>query len=374
VRIFAVGDLVLDEPDADRFFDLARDTLRQADVVIGHVEVPHTTRGAESRGDIPAPASDPKNLEALARAGFHIATLGGNHAHDRGAEGIADTRDKLAELGIVSCGAGANLAEARRPAVVERGGKQVAVLSYNCVGPKAGWAGEKRAGAAYVHVLTHYELEVANPGGPPKVYTFCDPETVEAMQADIAAARRQHDVVIVALHKGLVHTPAALAMYERPLARAAIDAGADIVLGHHAHILRGVEMYHGKPIFHGLGNFVTVTRALTEKGNDSPERRAWARKRQEVFGFTPDPAYPLYPFHPEAKNALIATFDIGADGEVKAGFLPCWIEPSGAPKIEAGTAKGAEIADYVGQITRKAGFAADFATDALGVRVKPVDQ
>ncbi|HEX2758880.1 MAG TPA: CapA family protein, partial [Rhizomicrobium sp.] len=117
LRILLVGDLVLDEPDAPFFFDAVRDTLRTADLVIGHVEVPHTRRGAEMAGDIPAPASDPENLRALGGAGFGIVTLAGNHVFDRGAEGIADTRQALADQGIAVCGAGENLDAARRPAI-----------------------------------------------------------------------------------------------------------------------------------------------------------------------------------------------------------------------------------------------------------------
>ena len=82
------------------------------------------------------------------------------------------------------------------------------------------------------------------------------------------------DVLVVALHKGVGHVPAKIEMYERAVSRAAIDAGADIVIGHHAHILRGIELYRGKPIYHGLGNFVCVTRALSTSDNDSPERLA----------------------------------------------------------------------------------------------------
>jgi poly-gamma-glutamate synthesis protein (capsule biosynthesis protein) len=369
VRIFIVGDIVLDEPQADRFFDLARETLRGADVLIGHVEVPHTTRGIESRGDVPAPASAPENLEALGRAGFHVATLGGNHIHDRGAEGIADTIANLTAQGVAVCGAGEDLVAARTPAVVTRGGRSVAVLSYNCVGPKAGWAGERRSGCAYVHVLTHYELEGANPGGPPKIYSFCDPDTLEAMQDDVAAAKLLHDVVVVSLHKGLVHTPSKLAMYERPLARAAVDAGADIVAGCHAHILRGIEIYKDRPIFHGLGNFVVVTRALTVEGNASPERRAWARRRQELFGFTPDPEYPLYPFHPEAKNAMIAVCDADGGG-VDAGFIPCWVHPAGQIEPLARSEQGEAVRRYVADITAREGFKVrcEWAGDLVRVR------
>lgn len=360
LRIMMTGDLVLDEPGADRLFDDVRATLKSADVVIGHVEVPHTDRGVESVGDIPAPAAPPENLGAVARAGFHMASLAGNHIHDRGADGIADTIAGLAAAGVVSSGAGMNLAEARRPSFRETKGRRVALLSYNCTGPKNGWAAQKRAGCAYVRVISHYEMENANPGGPPEVFTFPTPDTVEAMQADIEAAAKQADIVVVSLHKGLVHQPAKLAMYERPVARAAIDAGAHVVFGHHAHIPKGIEIWRGRPIFHGLGNFVTVTRALSVENNDSPERKAWAIKRRELFGFTPDPDYPLYPFHPESKNVFIAVCDVAPDGTVKAGFVPGWMQPSGAPMPLGDTAQGRAVASYMEEITRKEGLRADF--------------
>ncbi len=368
LRIMMVGDLVLDEPDADRFFDLARPVLSGADVLAGHVEVPHTRRGVESVGDVPAPASDPDNLAALERAGFGLASLAGNHIHDRGADGIADTIATLAQHGVASAGAGADIAAARKPALIEAKGRRIAMLSYNCVGPKEGWATATRAGCAHVRVISHYEMENANPGGPPEVYTFPTPDTLEAMQADVEQARRDADIVIVNLHKGVVHTPAKIAMYERPVARAAIDAGADIVCGHHAHILRGIEIWRGKPIYHGLGNFVTVTRALSVEGNESPARKAWAIKRKEVFGFEPLPDYPLYPFHPEARNAMIATCDIDDAGNVSAGFIPCWMTPAGAPQPLGDDAAGRAVAQYVEDISRKAGLKTRFDWDNGQVR------
>lgn len=368
LRIMMVGDLVLDEPQADRFFDLSRDVLRSADVLIGHVEVPHTTRGTESVGDVPAPASAPENLQALRNAGFHMASLAGNHVHDRGAEGIADTIATLASLGIVAAGAGQNLAAARQPAFVDAKGRRVAMLAYNCVGPKQGWASAAQAGCAYVRIISHYEMEAANPGGPPESYTFATPDSLEAMQADIEAARALADIVIVSLHKGLVHQPAKLAMYERPVAKAAVDAGADIVFSHHPHIAKGMEIWRGKPIYHGLGNFVTVTKALNVEGNDSPARKAWAIKRREVFGFDPDPDYPLYPFHPESKNAMIGVCDVALDGSVSAGFMPCWIEPSAIPRPLKKDAKGEAVVGYFEAITAKAGLRTAFGWDGDVVR------
>jgi poly-gamma-glutamate capsule biosynthesis protein CapA/YwtB (metallophosphatase superfamily) len=359
-KLMLVGDLILDEPEPDSFFNLARSTLQEADLLVGHVEVPHTRRGSETTSDVPAPPSNPENLAALKHAGFHVATLAGNHMFDAGPNGIEDTMATLRLLGIATTGAGMHLAESREPAVVVCQGLRVGVLSYNCVGPKDSWADEKKAGCAYVQVITHYELDHATPGGPPRIYTFSEPESTDAMLADIVNLRREVDIVVVALHKGIGHTPAVLAMYERPLAKAAIDAGADIVVGHHAHILRGVEVYKNRPIYHGLGNFVTVTRALNIDNNPSPKRLEWARRRRELFGFEPDSNYPTYPFHPEARNAMIAVCEIDADGVPKAGFIPCWINPKGQPEICIDDARGRAVASYIEQITGKAGLDADF--------------
>jgi poly-gamma-glutamate synthesis protein (capsule biosynthesis protein) len=369
--LMMVGDLVLDEPDPDYFFVLSREVLRTAGLLVGHVETPYTLRGRELQSDIPAEAADPAKIAALARAGFHAASLAGNHVYDRGDEGVEDTVAALVENGIAPFGAGPSLAQARKPAILEKDGKRFGFISYNCVGPKDSWATAAKGGCAYVHVLSHYEQEGANPGGPPLVYTFATPASLEAMQDDIEALRAQVDVVVVALHKGLVHTPAQLAMYERPVARAAIEAGADIVVGHHPHIARGIEFYKGKPIFHGLGNFVTVTRALNVEENAHPARLAWAERRRKLFGFTPDPECACYPFHPESRNTMIADFRIDADGGISAGFRPVWIRASGQPEVLGACERGRTVAAYIEKITRDAGLQADFAWD--GERVVVTD-
>jgi poly-gamma-glutamate capsule biosynthesis protein CapA/YwtB (metallophosphatase superfamily) len=331
IKLLLVGDLILDEPDPDSFFEPARALLRSADVLIGHVEVPHTRRGVEQSTDVPAPPANPDHLAALPRAGFHVATLAGNHMHDSGPAGIHDTVATLRELGLATTGAGANLPSARTPARVERAGRRIGVLSYNAVGPREGWATSAKPGCAYVKVLTHYELDHASPGGPPSIYTFCAPESLEAMADDVRALREQSDIVVVAFHKGVGHVPARIESYERQLGHAAIDAGADVVVGHHAHILRGIELRGGRPIFHGLGNFVCVTRALSLEANASPERLAWAKKRQQLFGFAPDPSMPTYPFHPDSRHTMVASVSVHDDGRVEAGFTPCWIDALARP-------------------------------------------
>jgi poly-gamma-glutamate synthesis protein (capsule biosynthesis protein) len=173
------------------------------------------------------------------------------------------------------------------------------------------------------------------------------------MANDIVAARGVADIVIVALHKGIVHTPVRLAPYERPMAHAAIDAGADIVIGHHAHIVKGIELYRGKPIFHGLGNGCVVTRALSPD-QDHPARAAWARKRREIFGFEPDPAYYLAPFHPEAVNAMLGRVRVH-DDRVQVGFIPVHVDAPGRPVI-ANAEQAIRIQAYVARITTAAGL------------------
>lgn len=370
LHVLLTGDLILDEPDPDGFFEPSRTLLRGADLVIGHVEVPHTARGVETSTDVPAPPADPAHLAALPRAGVQVATLAGNHLHDSGPNGIEDTVATLRGLGLATTGAGMNLAEARTPALVERQGVRVGVLSYNCVGPREGWATSRKPGCAYVKVLTHYELDHASPGGPPSIYTFCAPESLDAMAADIEALRARVDLLVVALHKGVGHVPARVEHYERAVGRAAIDAGADVVVGHHAHIIRGVELHHGKPIYHGLGNWVTVTRALSVKDNDSPERLAWAKKRQQLFGFVPDPAMPTYPFHPDSRHTLLASVVRRADGTLDAGLVPCWIDATARP-VPLGPDQAGPTLDYLRRITTEAGLKTRYDWQGAHVRVLP---
>jgi len=351
ITLMMVGDVILDEPNPDTFFEPSRPLLAMADIAIGHVEVPHTLRGSEQSTDIPAPPANPAHLEAFMRAGFHVATLAGNHIADSGPNGIEDTVEVLRNLGVAPVGAGMSLSAAREPALVSRHGIRVGVLSYNCVGPRDSWATSKKAGCAFVKVLTHYELDHASPGGPPSIYTFVAPESQDAMAADITELKKQVDVVVVAMHKGVGHVPARIEMYERAVSRAAIEAGADVVVGHHAHIMRGVEIYKGKPIYHGLGNFVCVTRALSVSDNDSPERLAWAKRRQQLFGFAPNPNMPTYPFHPDSRHTAIACCRANAEGITEFGLIPCYIDELARPCPLTRQGGGEKVVEYIQQIS-----------------------
>jgi len=350
LSIVLAGDLVLDEPDGTWWLSGLAPCLRAADLAIGHLEVSHTTSLAELVGDVPAPGAPPENLFALADAGFGLVSLAGNHIADCGAQGIADTLAGLAEVGVAATGAGACLAEARRPVIVTRRGWRIALLSYNCVGPEAAWATDTTAGCAWLPIGT----ADGSPVTPAAVLVDFTELAAQILHDDIAAVRADADIVLVALHKGIVHTPARLAPYERAVAQAAIEAGANAVIGHHAHIVRGIEFHRGKPIFHGLGNGCVVTQALSP-GQDHPARAEWAERRKRMFGFEPDPAYTLAPFHPEAINAFLGMLTCHADGTVTAGIVPVHVEPPGRPTL-AGAARSREIAAYVEAITIAAGL------------------
>lgn len=353
ISIVLAGDLVLDEPDATYWLEGIAPALRSADVAIGHLEVPHSDRGHEMAGDVPAPGAPPNNLAALANAGFDMVSLAGNHIADCGGEGIADTMNGLGAEGIAYAGAGMNISEAREPAVIVQNGVRIALLSYNCVGPQASWASVAGPGCAYLPLAT----SDGSPVSPAAPLQTILPQARDILQADVNAASDWADLVLVALHKGIVHTPAKLAPYEREISQLAIDAGADAVIGHHAHIVRGIEFYRGRPIFHGLGNGCVVTRALSPD-QDHPARREWAQKRKELFGFEPDPAYYLAPFHPEAVNAFLGQIAIcWTDGvpKFRVGIVPVHVEAPGRPVLaQAGQFKN--VCTYVEKITKDAGL------------------
>jgi poly-gamma-glutamate capsule biosynthesis protein CapA/YwtB (metallophosphatase superfamily) len=352
------GDLILDHDDPDYWLSGIAPELRRAQFAIGHLEVPHTRRTHELLGDIPAPGADPAHVAALKRAGFAAVSLAGNHMADCGVDGIIDTMAELDAQEIHHAGAGIDRDHARAPALFGTRNAQVALLSYNCVGPESCWAGIQRGGVNYVRVDTVDGSRIA----PAATLAMPDPASLAEMTNDIVNARKQAQCVVVALHKGIVHTPARLASYEQPIAHAAIDAGADIVVGHHAHIVRGIELYRGKPIFHGLGNGCVVTRALSPiqtQGSEAARRARseWAAKRQAMFGFEPDPAYELAPFHPQAVNAMIGRVRM-EHNQIKVGFTPMYVEAPGRPVVAKQIDKTAQVITYIERITTDAGLPA----------------
>jgi poly-gamma-glutamate synthesis protein (capsule biosynthesis protein) len=205
-----------------------RRLIRGADLAIANFENPAPNNFAyHTKGTVFS--ADPRLIDGLRNAGIDYVSLANNHIRDAGAQGILDTVANLDKRGIAHSGAGRNLAAARRPAVLRAGGVRVAILGYDTIA-KGYAATATRAGSA--------QLSAA------------------VVRADVAAARKAGaDVVIVFPHWGTEYDPTPFAGQQR-LARACIDAGADLVIGNHAHWAGAIETYKGKPIWYALGNFV----------------------------------------------------------------------------------------------------------------------
>ncbi|WP_084955287.1 CapA family protein [Thermoactinospora rubra] len=241
VTIALAGDTMLGRGVAQRLEDTSdpaelfdegvRDVLAGADLVLLNLECCISTRG--SRWD---PVGKPFHFRApphaagmLARLGVDCVTLANNHALDYGYEALLDTRDHLAAAGVLSVGAGVDLAQARRAAVLEASGLRVGVLGVTDH-PDEFAATDDRPGVNYV------PLELGVP---------------EWLAKSVAELRDVADVAIVTPHWGPNMT-ARPVPHVRQAAKALLECGASLVAGHSAHVFHGVE----GPVLYDMGDFV----------------------------------------------------------------------------------------------------------------------
>src|SRR5713226_1253621 len=199
--------------------------------------------------------------EALGSAG--IAAVGLANNVNYGAPAITGSLAQLDRLGIAHTGAGADLGAARAPAIVRSGGLTIGVVQRSSVyWPTNHEATPHAGGIAVIPGHTAYQVPahkvrpevppMNRPGIPPVILTWADRGYLAAFAEDIAALRKQADIVVASCHWGLGEE---VLDYMHEIAHAAIEAGADIVIGHGPHYSVPVEVYKGKPIFYGLGSF-----------------------------------------------------------------------------------------------------------------------
>lgn len=358
IEVLVAGDVYPNLPDGKASFAGLRDLLGAADVVAANCE------GAYS--DEPAPAPSHKHMmvspaergSMLGEVGFDVLSLANNHMIDGGYQGLRDTAALLNGQGIATMGAGDNLAAALRPAIVERGGVRVAFLGFCSVFPVGYEARPNRPGISAVRVRTHYDDPDPNfwePGIDPVITTQPFAEDLDRYTATIAAVRQQADVVLVLNHWGYSSRLEILQDYELQLARAGVDAGADSVLCCHHHSLRGIEFRAGKPIFYGLGTLVHHLTTLY------PPTEAELAKRRQKFGaqaHLPDPEFPFFHFHADARQTGLAVLDISAAGIVSVGFIPAVIHGDGSTEpLRPGDKRADQVIAYLQRITADRGFA-----------------
>ncbi|MGI9387426.1 MAG: CapA family protein, partial [Methyloligellaceae bacterium] len=256
--------------------------------------------------------------------GFDIVSVASNHAMDWGPDALLDTMALLQDKGIRTVGGGRNLEEARKPVIVERRGVKTAFLAYCSVLREGYAAGPDTAGVAPLRAHTYYEPFDYQAGVPPRVVTVPYEEDLAAMTADIAAAKKSADAVVVSLHWGIHFIPRAIADYQPIAAEAAFAAGADLILGHHAHVPKAIGVYGGKVCMYSLSNFIM---SGVEK---SPESGA---NFEREYGVVLDPDYPRLPYGADAKRSLIAKAVITRSGANRISFLPVLIDTDLRPEV-----------------------------------------
>jgi poly-gamma-glutamate capsule biosynthesis protein CapA/YwtB (metallophosphatase superfamily) len=260
MKIILAGDVnLMNVTDPAVPFALVRDELRAAALLFCNLECClYRSAGGHSTEHEGFFADPDIAGEALSAAGVQVVGLANNVNY--GEVTIMSSIERLDRLGIAHTGAGVNRDIARAPAILTRNGVRFGFLQRSSVyWPTNHEAGMDAPGIAVIrghtayHVPMHGSRPPANrPGIPPEILTWADPAYLRWLDEDIAALRERADVVIASFHWGLHRE---VLQYMTEIGHRAIDAGADLVIGHGPHFSLPIEVYKGKPIFYGLGSF-----------------------------------------------------------------------------------------------------------------------
>lgn len=223
--------------------------MQEADLTMVNEEFPFSTRGTQAPDKQFTFRVDPSYVKILQEMGIDVVTLANNHALDYGTEALSDSFQTLDDAGIAYVGAGDSKERAAQPFVTEIGGKTFGFLAASRVIPVVSW-----------------NIDNQQPG------MLCTYDSTELCEA-IKKAKESCDYVVVYVHWGIEreNTPQD---YQRQLGKAYIDAGADLVIGAHPHVLQGIEYYNGKPIVYSLGNYIfnqSIEKTVLLKVTVSPE-------------------------------------------------------------------------------------------------------
>lgn len=249
ITIFAVGDMmlsrhiekVMSSKGNDYPFKQVCSTLKKGDIVFGNLESILSDKDRlpffkDKPYNFVVPTVVSKNLK---NAGFNVLNLANNHAMDFGQSAITETRAALYREGIAAFGAGEDINEACKPSIITVKGLRFAFLGFGVAHSSLVYADLQRGGIA--------------------------PIRLDYIKKGIQTARSRADVVIVSVHWGKEYDSYP-SQTQKKIAHQMIDWGADMVLGHHPHVLQGIEMYKSRPIAYSLGNFI-----FDQRGNGTDE-------------------------------------------------------------------------------------------------------
>lgn len=223
--------------------------MKNADLTMVNEEFPFSTRGTQAQDKQFTFRVDPSYVKILQEMGIDVVTLANNHALDYGTEALSDSFQTLDDAGIAYVGAGDSRERAAEAYITELGGKTFGFLAASRVIPEVSW-----------------NIDNQQPG------MLCTYDSTALCEA-IKKAKENCDYVAVYVHWGIERENMPQD-YQRQLGKAYIDAGADIVIGSHPHVLQGIEYYNGKPIVYSLGNYIfnqSIEKTMLLKVTVSPE-------------------------------------------------------------------------------------------------------
>lgn len=361
-----VGDLFLMEefpervaPETEEVYEI----LRGSDAAFANLENGLSTLGAPELGGFRHGGSlrgSPSLVTELTRAGVTAVSLANNHTGNYGPEALLETLRTLDAAGVEHAGAGEDIEHAFAPAYFTVQGKTLGFLSVysyyynygatdNASVTKPGIAGS-RAYDVMVQLASGFEIENRDDApylleprrGGSQVVMAPLYEDMTRMSTAIAEARARADIVILSVHFHWGrHTKADLPFQQRLFAQTAVDAGADIVVGHGPHMLRGIEVYRGRPIFYSLANFVL----RGSDGSSGEESRSGA-----VLS---------------GRDSLVVRVSVSAERIVEVELLPIIIGDDGQPRLDSSTS-GQRIVQAVAALSADLGTEVE-ARESLGV-------
>ncbi|UZG44440.1 CapA family protein [Caldimonas thermodepolymerans] len=314
--VIPVRRLAHASPEARAHAEPLFEMLRAADVALGNFEITLSQRGTPLEKLLNI-RTDAAVAQDLAPMGFDVLNIANNHTVDYGWEGLEDTKHALLAAGVQPVGVGATLAEASTPVQLEVQGRRVVILGYSCLLPTGMSASERRPGLAPLHVETGYEVDpcyqMEEPGDPScvRIRTRVREADLARAVADVRRWREHADVLVVTIHWGY-GSGEELAEYQQPLAHALIDAGADLIHGHHPHAVHAIGHHRGKPILYSLGTF--LGQQIFLPASDAVQA-LWA-------GMSPD--------------GYLAQVEVGADGSCALTLTPHTLNAERLPVVATG--------------------------------------
>lgn len=319
-----------------------------ADIAIGNLEMALTNESTPVAKMITRRAS-PELARDVYMLGFDVLSVANNHTIDFGWPGLLETQSALAGGGVRAIGGGLTRREAAAPIIERVAGRRIGVIAFSCLAPAGMDATDDRPGIASIRIDTAYEVDAARqmeePGDPSAVKIRTHPQAGDlAFAIDaVKRLRAECDLLIVSIHWGF-GSGETLAEYQAPLGAALIDAGADIIHGHHPHAVHAIGAHRGRPILFGLGTFLAQQFFL----NSGPVAAAMRA------GMSPD--------------GYIALIDCESDNKLVVRVVPTTLDGNYAPTLAVG-ADFERIAKRLSRLSTAFGVTIDFSEREGRVRL-----